>query len=568
MASTIQGYEGTGRSLSLKLISQIKEEARRTLKQIDLEQAIRYADNDPVELWLNKLLCLNATKESMILAEYPPVEDCELYLVNKDTLFAYKKQTEEFLNSIMSLFVSSHYKNTPNDLQLISDSTSHHIFILTQDVKKAGLQGLPEIYAAIQVAEEGGITKDIIEKNKESDNLPPGDLIPWTLSNYFLDNEFPKLTGIRIVRIATHPSAQRMGYGKRALDLLFNFYQGKLINLNKLEKNLGKEADSEQLKSGKAPLLSDLTEVKAPFVYYIGTSFGLTINLFKFWKKAEYVPLYLRTLQNSITGEHSCIMVRPIPLSTDEIHLNSNSTSIQSNNWIDSYSLDFSKRLISLLSYEFKKLRIDLAHEMLSPLADNSVVGSFYSKKQLDLFFSKEDFKRLQKYSQGLLNCNLILDLIPKVSEIFFLRKIAKSLSPEQSMILLGVGLQKKDFQQVESELDLIKKEKGANKPGRNNFSFGIDQNNIMGMFKKIIVKFADSLKKLLEEEIMTQEQLDPEVECTIKLNTDPSMAINPKEDMFQKESTIRKEEKEIRSGFYTEKFGSKKRKLSSENKN
>ena len=31
---------------------------------------------------------------------------------------------------MMSLYVSSHYKNTPNDLQLMSDAPAHQLFVL------------------------------------------------------------------------------------------------------------------------------------------------------------------------------------------------------------------------------------------------------------------------------------------------------------------------------------------------------------------------------------------------------------------------------------------------------
>ena len=90
MASTISGYEGTGRSLSLKLIKQLREQSRsgagasgegavevdrtsgkaakdtgfqggRSLKEITLSEPIRYAQGDAVEKWLNTLLCLDAT---------------------------------------------------------------------------------------------------------------------------------------------------------------------------------------------------------------------------------------------------------------------------------------------------------------------------------------------------------------------------------------------------------------------------------------------------------------------------------------------------------------------------
>ena len=134
----------------------------------------------------------------MVLFDYPPVEDCELYKVNKDILFSYKKTSELFLNSLISLFVSSHYKNSPDDLQLLSDAPGHSVFILTQDLKKQAQQesgssnGIPEILVAIQVTEEGGIKKEVIIDTQDKGNNPPGDLIPWTLSNYFQDSDFPE----------------------------------------------------------------------------------------------------------------------------------------------------------------------------------------------------------------------------------------------------------------------------------------------------------------------------------------------------------------------------------------
>ena len=60
----------------------------------------------------------------------PSREDCELYYINRDTLFCYHKASEAFLQRVMSLYVSSHYKNTPNDLQMMSDAPAHHLFCL------------------------------------------------------------------------------------------------------------------------------------------------------------------------------------------------------------------------------------------------------------------------------------------------------------------------------------------------------------------------------------------------------------------------------------------------------
>lgn len=72
MSSTVNGYEGTGRSLSHKLVKDLRRRSAntaarntsasgrgRTLREITLSQPIRYAQNDMVEEWLNKLLCLD-----------------------------------------------------------------------------------------------------------------------------------------------------------------------------------------------------------------------------------------------------------------------------------------------------------------------------------------------------------------------------------------------------------------------------------------------------------------------------------------------------------------------------
>lgn len=80
------------------------------------------------------------------------------------------------------------------------------------------------------------------------------------------------------------------------------------------------------------PLLQRLTERKPENLDYLGVSYGLTPSLLRcdshlsvvfmmdsgctdkatirFWKRAGYVPLYLRQTTSELTGEHTCVMVR------------------------------------------------------------------------------------------------------------------------------------------------------------------------------------------------------------------------------------------------------------------
>ena len=53
----------------------------------------------------------------------------------------------------MGLYVASHYKNTPNDLQLLSDAPAHHIFVLLGPVDSSSTS-LPEILCVLQVRDE------------------------------------------------------------------------------------------------------------------------------------------------------------------------------------------------------------------------------------------------------------------------------------------------------------------------------------------------------------------------------------------------------------------------------
>jgi N-acetyltransferase 10 len=70
--------------------------------------------------------------------------------VDRDTLFSYHKVSEVFLQRIMSLYVSSHYKNSPNDLMLLSDAPAHHLFVLLPPTDE-NTRDLPQVLCVIQV---------------------------------------------------------------------------------------------------------------------------------------------------------------------------------------------------------------------------------------------------------------------------------------------------------------------------------------------------------------------------------------------------------------------------------
>ncbi|CAH1973724.1 unnamed protein product [Acanthoscelides obtectus] len=380
LASTINGYEGTGRSLSLKLLNQLRVQAvpvgantnavnkkdsgaatGRTLHEVTLNESIRYKPGDDVEAWLTKLLCLDSTSVAPILSGCPPPDSCDLYYINRDTLFCYHKASEEFLQRIVSLYVASHYKNTPNDLQMMSDAPAHHLFCLLGPVDPKR-KTLPEVLVIVQVCLEGEISKSSVIESYSRGKRASGDLIPWTVGQQYQDPDFPRLSGARIVRIATHPDYQGMGYGTRALELLKQYYEFKIPCIdeevdvakeqieNVDEDEVGLLEESLEPRKSLPPLLLKLSERPPEKLDYIGVSFGLTEGLLKFWKRAGYVPVYLRQTTNDLTGEHSCIMLNVL-----------NIEEIKEDDWLAAYWVDFRRRFINLLAYQFNKFTPALA---------------------------------------------------------------------------------------------------------------------------------------------------------------------------------------------------------------
>lgn len=497
MASTINGYEGTGRSLSLKLIQQLREQARgglktddtdvadrttgkssskntdkglggRSLREITLAEPIRYAPGDSVEKWLNKVLCLDATlpKSRMNTQGCPHPSQCQLLQVNRDTLFSFHPVSEKFLQQMMALYVASHYKNTPNDLQLMSDAPAHQLYVLVPPIDEEATK-LPEPLCVIQVALEGRISKQSVLNSLSRGQRAGGDLIPWLVSQQYQDEDFAGLSGARVVRIATNPEYVGMGYGTRALELLVDFFEGKFTSLDEdvaaAQDEMVRVTDDELANSSllddnihvrdigsMPPLFGKLTERRPDVLDYVGVSYGLTPNLHKFWKRAAFSPVYLRQTPNELTGEHSCVMLRALAAGVNDA------------SWLGAFARDFHRRFLSLLSYQFREFPSVLSLSICESAnagakLDTSTALRTMRKADLDANFSPFDLKRLDSYANNLLDHHVILDMVPLISEFYFANRLGGkvSLSGVQQSILLAIGLQRKNMSHLEKELSL-----------------------------------------------------------------------------------------------------------------
>lgn len=512
LCSTVNGYEGTGRSLSLKLIQQLQEQSQkpantddgsvsgRVFRKVDLDEPIRYAAGDPIESWLHKLLCLDAANYiPNIDGRLPHPSECQLYYVNRDTLFSYHKASEVFLQRMMALYVASHYKNSPNDLQLMSDAPAHHLFVLLGPVDETENR-LPDILCVIQVCLEGQISKDSVLKSLSDGYQPSGDQIPWKVSEQFQDMNFPSLSGARIVRIAVHPNVIRAGYGSIAVDLLTRYYEGQLTDITEVDaeeeekKESGKITEAaeklslqeEQIKprSDLPPLLVGLHERRPEKLHYIGVSFGLTQPLYNFWRKHHTVPFYISQIPSAITGEHTCMMLKP--LDNDEI----DSKGKGLGGFFEPFYQDFRRRFMRLLGSSFRSLSPALALSIIDPkisfseqeTQEGATMESIFGGKRSVL--SPYDMKRLESYTNNLADYHLTLDLVPPLAYLYFEERLPASLSYSQAAILLAMGLQNHDIGYVEAQLKQLGRQQ------------------ILALFSKIMKKLYGQLHRAAAKEV------------------------------------------------------------------
>jgi N-acetyltransferase 10 len=559
LSSTINGYEGTGRALSLKLIKELRDakggrhaemqaassaansivgakskkgEAKvheqrwaaaaaaileasegsdklfGPLREIELLTPIRYAHGDSVEAWLNKLLCLDCGSASNLKLNggAPAPGDCELYSVDRDALFSFHKLSEAFLQKVMGLYTSAHYKNSPNDLQMLSDAPAHSLFVLLSPSAEQDANSLPDVLTVVQVALEGRISRKAVEAQLARGHRSAGDLIPWTISQQFGDSKFAQLSGARIVRVAVHPSVQGMGYGSRAIELLYRFYNEEMVSLvndegnddadSDAERNGEEESDNdepttsgigilgENLRPRKElpPLLLPLTEVDMPRLDWVGTSFGLTLQLHKFWSRSGMRMLYLRQTKNELTGEHSSIMVRALPRRSGV-----------DDSWLYAFLSDARRRFTTLFSGPFRHLDVRLALSVFDNMDVPSntteakqragALAGTLTFKELDYFLTPYDLKRLELYGRNLCDHHLVMDLLPIIGRLYFTGRFGSdfNLSSVQAALFCGIGLQNKS-------VDILTRE------------LGLPTNQVLAMFNKAVRKMSIALNSVVEE--------------------------------------------------------------------
>ena len=515
LTSTVNGYEGTGRSLSLKLLAGLRAAgakigsggggvstdgglstttaaAPRSLRELTLDTPIRYTRGDPVEAWLNALLCLDATSAlPPPPTRLPPPSACRVYSVSRDTLFSGHAAAEAFLQRAVGLLAASHYRNTPDDLLLLADAPAHRLFVLLAPPTAGGGDradrppSLPDVLAVAQVALEGGIARDAARAALAHGAAPSGDLIPWTVATQFQEATFAKLSGARVVRVAVHPDLPRAGYGSSLVDGLRAFYEGGLVGgLDESDEEGGGVAThkprdrddapapptparggggdtlhTERLtaRTGLPPLLTDAADAAPPPLHWIGAAFGVTPSLFAFWSKTGHAPVYVRQTPSDVTGEHSVIVLRALTKGPGV-----RSPDAPAAGWLSPLVSDFRTRAASLLGGPLRSLPPQLALGLLDPRlafteaeTEAGVAAGARVARADGTPLTPHDVFRLGAYASALVDHHAVTDLVPPLAAAWTAGRLPVSLSASQAALIVLIGLQRLSLDAAASALGL-----------------------------------------------------------------------------------------------------------------
>jgi tRNA(Met) cytidine acetyltransferase len=256
MATTVRGYEGTGRGFVLRFLAWARQQDWRMV-ELGLQEPVRWAAGDPVERLVAEVLLEDAEPAR------DPEGQAQPQALDRDAL----GQDEGRLRQLFGLLVHAHYRTTPSDLHRLLDAPNLSVH--------ASLTGRGEVVAATLLAREGGLGAEQCGALARGSSRIRAHALAETLIVHSGRPEAGRLRMIRSVRIAVHPEVRRQGLARQLVEHVHSHF----------------DADPPDL---------------------FGTLFGVTPELLRFRRSVGYELVRVGASRGARSGEPSAVMLRPV----------------------------------------------------------------------------------------------------------------------------------------------------------------------------------------------------------------------------------------------------------------
>jgi tRNA(Met) cytidine acetyltransferase len=272
-ATTLLGYEGSGQGFSLRF-QQVLTHDYPQWQKIKLRQAIRWAEHDPLEAFIDDVLLLNAKREE----SFPNKLEKNILLDNAQYLWQRIEAKDlitqpELLKKVFGLLLNAHYQTKPDDLQYLLDGEHVSIFVLWLNSPTEQL-----LLGVLLSEQEGGFSTELAKAIVAGERRPKGHLLAQSLAFHLGYIQAAHLLGERILRIAIAEPYRRQGLASQMLENLFN----------------------------------DLNNADQKKIDYLGVSFAYSTELLKFWQKNDFIPVRLGLQADASSGAHSLMMIKAL----------------------------------------------------------------------------------------------------------------------------------------------------------------------------------------------------------------------------------------------------------------
>lgn len=250
LTTTVQGYEGTGRGFLLKFCASLPR-----YQAFTLNTPIRWASHDPLEQLIDQILLFDEPDLDTI-----PAGIAQFTRIDPQDWPHNAKQ----LADVYRLLSAAHYRTSPLDWRRMLDAPGMHYFVATVAGHCAG---------ALWLVEEGGLDPLLSHQVWAGFRRPRGNLVAQSLAAHGGSPLAATLRGLRVSRIAVHPSHQRQQLGSHLIKQALTLAQG---------------------------------------YDYLSVSFGYTEALWHFWQSCGFKMVRMGTQREASSGCYNVMALLPL----------------------------------------------------------------------------------------------------------------------------------------------------------------------------------------------------------------------------------------------------------------
>lgn len=251
LTTTVQGYEGTGRGFLLKFCASLP-----SYHAFTLNTPIRWAECDPLERLIDQIMLFDEPSLDAL-----PTGSVQFAVIDKLDW----PHSIGPLADIYRLLSTAHYRTSPLDWRRLLDAPGMHFLAATIEQHCAG---------ALWLVEEGGLDPLLSYQVWAGFRRPRGNLVAQSLAAHGGSPLAATLRGLRVSRIAVHPTCQRQHLGSDLMQHAFPLAQGQHD--------------------------------------YLSVSFGYTEELWRFWQRCGFRIVRIGTQREASSGCYNVMALLPL----------------------------------------------------------------------------------------------------------------------------------------------------------------------------------------------------------------------------------------------------------------